>query len=185
MPICFDWVKVLDAKPICCGALSDRDTVWAVVGDGSHCQCFIFGPGPGSWFISDGQRSFWDYIRLACSKVQNNCIASIENIENISTSRAKARTGIICVCVCVSPELQSKKSLSWHSALVPTDPPFLSLFLFLSFHCFLQGRAWIRVALMEKRLSEYVATALRDTRTTRSDIPHNSIPSSLLTTKLP
>lgn len=115
MPICFDWVKVLDAKPICCGALSDRDTVWAVVGDGSHCQCFIFGPGPGSWFISDGQRSFWDYIRLACSKVQNNCITSIENIENISTSRAKARTGIICVCVCVSPELQSKKSLSWHS----------------------------------------------------------------------
>ncbi|XP_046893677.1 RUN domain-containing protein 3A [Hypomesus transpacificus] len=74
--------------------------------------------GPGSWFSSDGQRSFWDYIRLACSKVQNNCIASIENIENISTSRAK-------------------------------------------------GRAWIRVALMEKRMSEYVATALRDTRTTR------------------
>ncbi|XP_063079444.1 RUN domain-containing protein 3A isoform X3 [Engraulis encrasicolus] len=74
--------------------------------------------GPGSWFSSDGQRSFWDYIRLACSKVQNNCISSIENIENISTSRAK-------------------------------------------------GRAWIRVALMEKRLAEYVATALRDNRTTR------------------
>ncbi|XP_051775022.1 RUN domain-containing protein 3A-like isoform X2 [Erpetoichthys calabaricus] len=30
-----------------------------------------------------------------------------------------------------------------------------------------KGRAWIRVALMEKRLSEYIATALRDTRTTR------------------
>ncbi|XP_013890031.1 RUN domain-containing protein 3A isoform X2 [Austrofundulus limnaeus] len=74
--------------------------------------------GSGSWFSSDGQRSFWEYIRLACSKVQNNCIASIENIENISTSRAK-------------------------------------------------GRAWIRVALMEKRLSEYVSTALRDSRTTR------------------
>ncbi|XP_072299063.1 RUN domain-containing protein 3A isoform X2 [Eucyclogobius newberryi] len=74
--------------------------------------------GSGSWFSSDGQRSFWEYIRLACSKVQNNCIASIENIENISTSRAK-------------------------------------------------GRAWIRVALMEKRLSEYVSTALKDTRTTR------------------
>ncbi|CAL8304355.1 unnamed protein product [Merluccius merluccius] len=77
--------------------------------------------GSGGWFSSDGQRSFWEYIRLACSKVQNNCIASIENIENISTSRAKAST----------------------------------------------GRAWIRVALMEKRLSEYIATALRDTRTTR------------------
>ncbi|CAL8287984.1 unnamed protein product [Boreogadus saida] len=74
--------------------------------------------GSGGWFSSDGQRSFWEYVRLACSKVQNNCIASIENIENISTSRAK-------------------------------------------------GRAWIRVALMEKRLSEYIATALRDTRTTR------------------
>ncbi|KAK1794389.1 hypothetical protein P4O66_011275, partial [Electrophorus voltai] len=72
--------------------------------------------GSGSWF--DGQRSFWDFIRLACSKVQNNCVGSIENMENISTSRAK-------------------------------------------------GRAWIRVALMEKRLSEYVATALRDSRTTR------------------
>ncbi|KAK9396866.1 RUNDC3A: RUN domain-containing protein 3A [Crotalus adamanteus] len=30
-----------------------------------------------------------------------------------------------------------------------------------------KGRAWIRVALMEKRMSEYIATALRDTRTTR------------------
>ncbi|XP_029945246.1 RUN domain-containing protein 3A isoform X2 [Salarias fasciatus] len=74
--------------------------------------------GSGSWFSSDVQRSFWEYIRLASNKVPNNCISSIENIENISTSRAK-------------------------------------------------GRAWIRVALMEKRLSEYVSTALRDTKTTR------------------
>ncbi|XP_056900045.1 RUN domain-containing protein 3A-like isoform X3 [Takifugu flavidus] len=72
--------------------------------------------GSGSWF--DGQRSFWDYIRVACPKVPNSCISSIECMENISTSRAK-------------------------------------------------GRAWIRVALMEKRLSEYIATALRDSRTTR------------------
>ncbi|MBN3296534.1 RUN3A protein, partial [Amia calva] len=81
--------------------------------------------GPGSWFSYDGQRSFWDYIRLACSKVPNNCITSIENMENINTSRAKARAGLD------------------------------------------YGRAWIRVALMEKRLSEYIATALRDTRPTR------------------
>ncbi|XP_058477719.1 RUN domain-containing protein 3A [Solea solea] len=72
--------------------------------------------GSGSWF--DGQRSFWDYVRVACAKVPNSCISSIESMENISTSRAK-------------------------------------------------GRAWIRVALMEKRLSEYIATALRDSRTTR------------------
>ncbi|XP_031417355.1 RUN domain-containing protein 3A [Clupea harengus] len=72
--------------------------------------------GSGSWF--DGQRSFWDFIRLACSKVPNSCISSIESMENINTSRAK-------------------------------------------------GRAWLRVALMEKRLSEYMATALRDSRTTR------------------
>ncbi|XP_078146928.1 RUN domain-containing protein 3A isoform X4 [Centroberyx gerrardi] len=72
--------------------------------------------GSGSWF--DGQRSYWDFIRLACGKVPNSCISSIESMENISTSRAK-------------------------------------------------GRAWVRVALMEKRLSEYIATALRDSRTTR------------------
>ncbi|KAG5262472.1 hypothetical protein AALO_G00275490 [Alosa alosa] len=72
--------------------------------------------GSGSWF--DGQRSFWDFIRLACGKVPNSCISSIENMENISSSLAK-------------------------------------------------GRAWLRVALMEKRLSEYIATALRDSRTTR------------------
>lgn len=42
-----------------------------------------------SWFSSDGQRGFWDYIRLACSKVPNNCVSSIENMENISTARAK------------------------------------------------------------------------------------------------
>ncbi|XP_034360636.1 RUN domain-containing protein 3A isoform X5 [Arvicanthis niloticus] len=77
-----------------------------------------FKAGPVSWFSSDGQRGFWDYIRLACSKVPNNCVSSIENMENISTARAK-------------------------------------------------GRAWIRVALMEKRMSEYITTALRDNRTTR------------------
>ncbi|XP_004080333.1 RUN domain-containing protein 3A [Oryzias latipes] len=77
----------------------------------SHCF-----KGSGSWF--DGQRSYWDYIRLACAKVPNSCIGSIESMENISTSRAK-------------------------------------------------GRAWMRVALMEKRLSEYIGTALRDSRTTR------------------
>ncbi|XP_037546813.1 RUN domain-containing protein 3A-like [Nematolebias whitei] len=72
--------------------------------------------GSSSWF--DGQRSYWDYVRLACAKVPNSCISSIEIMENISTSKAK-------------------------------------------------GQAWMRVALMEKRLSEYIATALRDSRTTR------------------
>ncbi|XP_035000737.1 RUN domain-containing protein 3A [Hippoglossus stenolepis] len=72
--------------------------------------------GSGNWF--DGQRSYWDYVRLACAKVPHSCISSIESMENISTSRAK-------------------------------------------------GRAWVRVALMEKRLSEYIVTALRDSRTTR------------------
>ncbi|KAI4807754.1 hypothetical protein KUCAC02_027540 [Chaenocephalus aceratus] len=74
--------------------------------------------GSGSWF--DGQRSYWDYVRLSCAKVPNSCISSIESMENISNSIAK-------------------------------------------------GRAWIRVALMEKRLSEYIATALRDSRTTREE----------------
>ncbi|XP_042576542.1 RUN domain-containing protein 3A [Cyprinus carpio] len=75
--------------------------------------------GPGGWFSSDGQRSFWDYIRPANTKIISSCFTS------------KALSAAV------------------YSLVI------------------LQGRAWIRVALMEKRLSEYVATALRDTRTTR------------------
>ncbi|XP_030640677.1 RUN domain-containing protein 3B [Chanos chanos] len=74
--------------------------------------------GQISWFGYESPRSFWDYIRLACSKVPHSCIHSIENMENVRSSRAK-------------------------------------------------GRAWIRVALMEKRLSEYISAALRDFKTTR------------------
>ncbi|KAM3929661.1 RUN domain-containing protein 3B isoform 2-T2 [Leptodactylus fuscus] len=74
--------------------------------------------GQLTWFGYESPRSFWDYIRVACSKVSHSCICSIENMENVSSSRAK-------------------------------------------------GRAWIRVALMEKRLSEYITSALRDYKTTR------------------
>ncbi|KAM5255181.1 RUN domain-containing protein 3B isoform 3-T3 [Ctenodactylus gundi] len=74
--------------------------------------------GQVTWFGYESPRSFWDYIRVACRKVSQNCICSIENMENVSSSRAK-------------------------------------------------GRAWIRVALMEKHLSEYISAALRDFKTTR------------------
>ncbi|XP_044150979.1 RUN domain-containing protein 3B isoform X2 [Bufo gargarizans] len=74
--------------------------------------------GQLTWFGYESPRSFWDYIRVASSKVSHSCICSIENMENVSSSRAK-------------------------------------------------GRAWIRVALMEKRLSEYITAALRDYKTTR------------------
>ncbi|XP_077665551.1 RUN domain-containing protein 3B isoform X2 [Eretmochelys imbricata] len=74
--------------------------------------------GQITWFGYESPRSFWDYIRVACRKVSHNCICSIENMENVSSSRAK-------------------------------------------------GRAWIRVALMEKHLSEYISAALRDFKTTR------------------
>ncbi|XP_022051693.2 RUN domain-containing protein 3B isoform X3 [Acanthochromis polyacanthus] len=74
--------------------------------------------GQTTWFGYESPRSFWDYIKVACSKVPHNCIRSIESMENVRSSRAK-------------------------------------------------GRAWIRVVLMEKRLSEYVSFALRDFKTTR------------------
>ncbi|XP_039592955.1 RUN domain-containing protein 3B isoform X1 [Polypterus senegalus] len=74
--------------------------------------------GQINWFGYESPRSFWDFIRVACTKVPHNCISSIENMENVSSSRAK-------------------------------------------------GRAWLRVALMEKRLSEYISASLRDFRTTR------------------
>uniref|UniRef100_A0A1A8M934 RUN domain-containing protein 3B n=1 Tax=Nothobranchius pienaari TaxID=704102 RepID=A0A1A8M934_9TELE len=74
--------------------------------------------GHTTWFGYESPRSFWDYIKAACSKVPHNCIRSIESMENVRSSRAK-------------------------------------------------GRAWIRVALMEKRLSEYISLALKDFKTTR------------------
>ncbi|XP_058868559.1 RUN domain-containing protein 3B-like [Acipenser ruthenus] len=74
--------------------------------------------GQITWFGYESPRSFWDYMRVACSRVPHNCISSIESMENVGSSRAK-------------------------------------------------GRAWIRVTLMEKRLSEYISAALRDFKTTR------------------
>ncbi|MBN3280329.1 RUN3B protein, partial [Polyodon spathula] len=74
--------------------------------------------GQITWFGYETLRSFWDYMRVACSKVPHNCISSIESMENVGSSRAK-------------------------------------------------GRAWIRVTLMEKRLSEYISAALRDFKITR------------------
>ncbi|XP_053183525.1 RUN domain-containing protein 3B [Scomber japonicus] len=74
--------------------------------------------GHTTWFGYESPRNFWDYIKVACSKVPHNCIRSIESMENVRSSRAK-------------------------------------------------GRAWIRVVLMEKRLSDYISSALRDFKTNR------------------
>uniref|UniRef100_A0AAZ3PDF6 RUN domain-containing protein n=1 Tax=Oncorhynchus tshawytscha TaxID=74940 RepID=A0AAZ3PDF6_ONCTS len=74
--------------------------------------------GQTTWFGYETHRSFWDYVKVACSKVSPSCIHSIESMENVHSSRAK-------------------------------------------------GRAWIRLVLMEKRLSEYISSALRDFKTTR------------------
>ncbi|ELK00982.1 RUN domain-containing protein 3B [Pteropus alecto] len=48
--------------------------------------------GQVTWFGYESPRSFWDYIRVACRKVSQNCICSIENMENVSSSRAKVIT---------------------------------------------------------------------------------------------
>ncbi|XP_078711431.1 RUN domain-containing protein 3B-like isoform X3 [Lampetra fluviatilis] len=74
--------------------------------------------GHVTWFGVENTRHFWDYIREACWHVPNNCISSVQSMEQLALSAAK-------------------------------------------------GRAWIRVALMEKRLSEYVSAALREVHITR------------------
>ncbi|XP_061411362.1 RUN domain-containing protein 3B-like isoform X4 [Lethenteron reissneri] len=74
--------------------------------------------GHVTWFGVENTRHFWDYIREACWRVPNNCISSVQSMEQLALSAAK-------------------------------------------------GRAWIRVALMEKRLSEYVSAALREVHITR------------------
>ncbi|KAL7835876.1 hypothetical protein SRHO_G00282230 [Serrasalmus rhombeus] len=45
--------------------------------------------GQVSWFGYESPRSFWDYVRVACSKVPHSCIHSIESMENVRSSRAK------------------------------------------------------------------------------------------------
>ncbi|XP_045022311.1 RUN domain-containing protein 3B isoform X5 [Bubalus bubalis] len=55
----------------------------------SHLQIPL--QGQVTWFGYGSPRSFWDYIRVACRKVSQNCICSIENMEHVSSSRAKPK----------------------------------------------------------------------------------------------
>ncbi|XP_078711423.1 RUN domain-containing protein 3B-like isoform X2 [Lampetra fluviatilis] len=90
--------------------------------------------GHVTWFGVENTRHFWDYIREACWHVPNNCISSVQSMEQLALSAAK-------------------------------------------------GRAWIRVALMEKRLSEYVSAALREVHITsfclKGDAMKTSKPASI------
>ncbi|CAH1775521.1 unnamed protein product [Owenia fusiformis] len=71
-----------------------------------------------TWYGGEELRHFWDYIRVACVNVPNNCIKNIETIETLKTSVGK-------------------------------------------------GRAWLRLALMEKRLAEYIAAAILNNKVTK------------------
>lgn len=69
-----------------------------------------------TWYGSSQEtKTFWDFARLACKRVANNCLANVEAMEELKSGRGK-------------------------------------------------GRAWIRMALMEKKLSEYVVSALQQTK---------------------
>lgn len=56
---------------------------------------FCFFSGQTTWFGYESPRSFWDYIKAACSKVPHNCIRSIESMENVRSSRAKVRIKLL------------------------------------------------------------------------------------------
>jgi len=69
-----------------------------------------------TWYGSSQEtKTFWDFARLACKRVANNCLANVEAMEELKTGRGK-------------------------------------------------GRAWVRMALMEKKLSEYIVSALQQTK---------------------
>jgi len=69
-----------------------------------------------TWYGSSQEtKTFWDFARLACKRVANNCLSNVEAMEELKSGRGK-------------------------------------------------GRAWIRMALMEKKLSEYVVSALQQTK---------------------
>lgn len=68
---------------------------WTVVGkvvsaNEFLCLCVSLS-GQTTWFGYETPRSFWDYIKAACSKVPHSCIRSIESMENVRSSKAKVR----------------------------------------------------------------------------------------------
>ncbi|XP_072017064.1 RUN domain-containing protein 3B-like isoform X1 [Amphiura filiformis] len=75
--------------------------------------------GQITWFGLEGPKEFWDFIVAACSSLPHNSIATIINMEDAKTHKAK-------------------------------------------------GRAWIRSALMEKRLAEYMSHAITNSRAIRA-----------------
>merc|ERR1719244_752180 len=69
-----------------------------------------------TWYGSSQEnKTFWDFIRLACKRMANNCLSNVEGMEDLKSGRGK-------------------------------------------------GRAWLRMALMEKKLSEYVVCALQQSK---------------------
>lgn len=84
-------------------------------------------------------------------------------VPQVVTDRSKVKCRLLKLCFFLPDKALNNENSNSEPLLIIYLPTVLMPFLLL----FLQGRAWIRVALMEKRLSEYIATALRDSRTTR------------------
>lgn len=68
----------------------DRKLTSASYCRGRTTSCFSLS-GQTNWFGYESPRSFWDYIKAACSKVPHSCIRSIESMENVRSSKAKVR----------------------------------------------------------------------------------------------
>lgn len=74
------------------------------------CPCASLS-GQTTWFGYESPRSFWDYIKAACSKVPHSCIRSIESMENVRSSKAKVRIKLSWATVWSSLHCVFKKNL--------------------------------------------------------------------------
>ncbi|XP_027395686.1 phosphatidylcholine translocator ABCB4-like isoform X4 [Bos indicus x Bos taurus] len=93
----------------------------------SHLQIPL--QGQVTWFGYGSPRSFWDCIRVACRKVSHNCICSIENMEHVSSSRAKVFFSILIgafsigqAAPCIDAFANARGAANAIFAIIDSDP---------------------------------------------------------------
>ena len=43
------------------------------------------------WYGGNDVRSFWEYIRMACNDVKNNCLKNVKSLEKPRTNQGKVK----------------------------------------------------------------------------------------------
>ena len=60
-----------------------------IMNDNFTSVCLCPFPAENTWYGTVEQRFFWDYIRVACRRIKNSCVANIDAFEWPETSLGK------------------------------------------------------------------------------------------------